>query len=81
MQESPDLKHDWFEDIKSLSIKHEYIPLYIRRLNIFPKIGRSETGRWFLTLGTTLAILHSVGKISDSIQEEKVKCSGLQIAL
>ena len=59
------------------------------RSNIFPKIGRSETGWWFLTfslssclwIGPTLPILHSVGKISDSIQEGKIKCNGLQIAL
>ena len=79
MQESPYLKHDRFEGIKSFSIKNEYILLYIRRSNIFPKIGRSETGRKFLTfclssrlwIGTTLAFSHSVGKIPDSIQEEK----------
>ena len=45
MQESPYLKPDRFEGIKSFSIKNEYISLYIRRSNIFPKIGRSETGQ------------------------------------
>ena len=45
MQESPCLKPDLFEDIKSFSIKNEYISLYVRHSNIFPKTGRSETGR------------------------------------
>ena len=45
MQESPCLKPDWFEDMKSFPIKNECISLYIRRSNFFPKIGRNETGR------------------------------------
>ena len=49
MQESPILKPELFGYIISFSIKREYVSLYIRRSNIFPKIGRNETGRLFLT--------------------------------
>ena len=42
MQESPDLKVDWFVEIGDLLWKN--ISLYSRRSNIFPHIGRSEIG-------------------------------------
>lgn len=85
----PCLKPDWYGDIKTFSLKNWYISLYIRRLNVFLKIGRSEAGREFLTfclpsrlwIGTTLAVFHLVWKIPNSIQKKAIKYNGLLIVL
>ena len=47
MQELPPLKPDLCDDIKLLSISYGYTSLYIKRSNILPQIGSSETGKFF----------------------------------
>ena len=45
IQESPDLKPDWFEKIKLFSKRNLNVPLNISVSSIFPRIGSNETRR------------------------------------
>ena len=45
VHESHGLKPDWFEEIKSLSMKYSNRLLYIKRSKIFPQMGSRDTGR------------------------------------
>ena len=44
IHESPCLKPDWLDDIKSFLMKNSYELLHIERSNILPHIGSNETG-------------------------------------
>ena len=45
MHESPDLKPDWFGEIKSFSMKYSNRLLYVKRLKTFPQMKSTDTGR------------------------------------
>ena len=72
IHESPCLNRNWLDGNRLFIMKYSNKLLYIKRSNIFPHIGRYETG-WqfletclspFLWTGTTIAFFHSLGKLT-----------------
>ena len=85
MQESPDLKPDWFDEISLFSIKDLNISINLNRSRFFPQIRNNDTRRLFfnvclspfLCIGTILPFYYSEEKIPVSTHCLKIIANGL----
>ena len=85
MQESPDLKPDWFDEISLFSIKDLNISINLNRSRFFPQIRNNDTRRLFfnvclssfLCIGTILPFYYSEEKIPVSTHCLKIMANGL----